>query len=94
MRFAICIWTPLGGKPRGLTDCRISDRGPLHGIPLGVKEVFDVAGMRCAWGSPIHSERIPGADCEIVSRLRSAGAVVVGITASTEYAMARAPADS
>ncbi len=75
-----------------LDELPVRVRGPLHGIPLGVKEIFDVAGMRCAWGSPIHRERIPDADCEIVSRLRSAGAVVVGTTASTEYAMARAPA--
>jgi Asp-tRNA(Asn)/Glu-tRNA(Gln) amidotransferase A subunit family amidase len=66
-----------------------SERGPLHGIPVGVKEIFDVAGLRCGWGSPIHEGRVPATDAVAVARLRAAGAVVIGTTASTEYAMAR-----
>ena len=64
-------------------------RGPLHGLPVGVKEVFDVAGMRCEWGTPIHAGRVPERDCALVRDLKTAGAVVVGTTAATEYAMAR-----
>lgn len=59
-------------------------------MPVAIKEVFDVAGMRCSWGTPIHAERRPRADCEAVLRLKAAGAVVMGTVASTEYAMARA----
>jgi Asp-tRNA(Asn)/Glu-tRNA(Gln) amidotransferase A subunit family amidase len=64
-------------------------RGPLHGLPIGVKEVFDVAGMRCEWGTPIHAGRMPERDSALVRDLKAAGAVVVGITSATEYAMAR-----
>lgn len=64
-------------------------RGALHGLPVGVKEVLDVAGMRCEWGTPIHAGRVPERDCALVRDLKAAGAVVVGITAATEYAMAR-----
>jgi len=64
-------------------------RGALHGLPVGVKEVFDVAGMRCEWGTPIHAGRLPERDSAVVRDLKAAGAVVVGITAATEYAMAR-----
>jgi len=66
-----------------------NDRGPLHGLCLAVKEIFDVAGLRCAWGSPIHADRVPDTDCALVARLRDAGAIVLGTVASTEYAMAR-----
>lgn len=64
-------------------------RGALHGVPTAVKEVYDVAGCLCAWGTPIHAGRRPKVDCEAVARLTAAGAVVMGTTASTEYAMAR-----
>jgi Asp-tRNA(Asn)/Glu-tRNA(Gln) amidotransferase A subunit family amidase len=64
----------------------------LHGVPVAVKEVFDVAGCLCEWGTPVHAGRRPAMDCEAVARLKTAGAVVVGTTASTEYAMARAAA--
>ena len=64
-------------------------RGPLHGRLVAVKEVFDVAGYTCAWGTPIHSDRIPTTDADAVRLLRNAGAIIAGITVSTEYAMSR-----
>lgn len=70
-----------------------AERGPLHGLPVAVKEVIDVAGRLCAWGSALHRGRRPAQDALIVRRLLQAGAVVIGITASTEYALA-APADT
>ncbi len=63
-------------------------RRPLHGIPVAVKEVFDVAGMQCSWGSPIHAGRVPNRDAPIVNTLRTLGAIIVGTTVSTEYAIA------
>jgi Asp-tRNA(Asn)/Glu-tRNA(Gln) amidotransferase A subunit family amidase len=66
-----------------------SARGPLHGVLVAVKEVYDVAGYECGWGTPIHAGRIPKDDCSAVSKLRSAGALIAGITVSTEYAMSR-----
>ncbi|HSO06942.1 MAG TPA: amidase, partial [Pelomicrobium sp.] len=55
-----------------------------------LKEVFDVAGYRCAWGTPIHAGRVPTANAPPVARLMAAGAVVLGTTVSTEYAIAAA----
>jgi Asp-tRNA(Asn)/Glu-tRNA(Gln) amidotransferase A subunit family amidase len=65
-------------------------RGRLHGVPVAVKEIVDVAGLRCEWGSPIHAGRVPRHDAPVVTRLREAGAVILGTTISTEYAIARA----
>ncbi len=64
--------------------------GPLHGIPIAVKETIDVAGLKCTLGSPIHGLRKPSSDAVVVRQLREAGAVIVGTTVSTEYAIARA----
>ena len=63
---------------------------PLHGIPIAVKDTIDVEGLHCTLGTPIHKNRIPTSDSMIVQRIRDAGAVIVGTTVSTEYAIARA----
>lgn len=68
------------------------ERGPLWGLGIGIKEVFDVAGALCAWGSDIHAGRRPQNDAAIVQVLRNAGGIILGTTTSTEYAMARAAA--
>ena len=70
--------------------CRQPNAAPCTGCRLPVKAVFDVAGMRCNWGSPIHQDRVPEADAPIVRLLKQAGAIVVGTTVSTEYAIAAA----
>lgn len=62
------------------------DRGPLHGIALAVKDLCDTAGLRTTAGSRILADRVPEEDAEIVSRLRAAGAVVVGKTNLNEFA--------
>ena len=64
-------------------------RGPLHGRLVAVKEVLDVAGYTCGWGTPIHRDRIPTKDAAAARLLRKAGAIIAGITVSTEYAMSR-----
>lgn len=53
-------------------------RGPLHGIPFGVKDVVDVARMPCSSGSRLFAGQIPEADAPVVARLRAAGAIVLG----------------
>jgi len=77
-------------RARELDDRGPRDDQPLRGIPIAVKEVFDVAGYRCAWGTPVHAGRVPHTDSPPVARLKRAGAVIVGTTVSTEYAIARA----
>ncbi len=60
--------------------------GPLHGVPIGVKDVFDTGDMPTELGSPVWAGRTPRRDAAVVARLRSAGAVVMGKTVTTEYA--------
>jgi len=62
---------------------------PLHGVPVAVKDTIDVAGFRCSWGTAIHEERIATRDAAVVTALKNAGAVIIGTTVSTEYAIAR-----
>ncbi|MEO8453502.1 MAG: amidase, partial [Gemmatimonadota bacterium] len=53
-------------------------RGPLHGIPYGMKDSFDTAGIRTTWGSALFQTRVPEEDATIVTSLRNAGAVLLG----------------
>jgi aspartyl-tRNA(Asn)/glutamyl-tRNA(Gln) amidotransferase subunit A len=61
-------------------------RGPLHGIPIGIKDIMDVAGMPTAAGSRLWANRMAAEDATIVARLRAAGAVILGKTVTTQYA--------
>ena len=56
-------------------------RGPLHGIPYGLKDLFDTAGIATTWGAEPWRERVPAGDSAVVKRLREAGAVCVAKTA-------------
>lgn len=60
--------------------------GPLHGIPVGLKDIIDTADMPTQRGTPIFAGRQPDADAQLVSRLREAGAVILGKTVTTEMA--------
>jgi Asp-tRNA(Asn)/Glu-tRNA(Gln) amidotransferase A subunit family amidase len=60
--------------------------GALHGIPIGIKDIFDTADMPTELGSPLWGGRTPRHDAAAVARLRSAGAVIMGKTVTTEYA--------
>jgi Asp-tRNA(Asn)/Glu-tRNA(Gln) amidotransferase A subunit family amidase len=57
------------------------DRGPLHGIPYGLKDLADTKGVLTTWGAEPYRERVPAEDAEIVRKLKSAGAVLLGKTA-------------
>jgi amidase len=61
-------------------------RGPLHGIPIAVKDLIDTADMPTAYGSPIYRGHRPAADASCVALARAAGAVVLGKTVTTEFA--------
>jgi amidase len=61
----------------GLAD---RERHPLHGVPITVKESFDVAGLHTTWGNPEFKDYVAKRDATIVSRLKAAGAIVVGKT--------------
>ena len=61
-------------------------RGPLHGLPLGVKDIIDTADMPTSCGSPIYAAHRPRADAACVALAREAGALVLGKTVTTEFA--------
>jgi Asp-tRNA(Asn)/Glu-tRNA(Gln) amidotransferase A subunit family amidase len=61
-------------------------RGPLHGVPIGVKDIFDVAGMPTTGGAKSFAHTRPSADAASVARIRAAGAIVLGKTVTTEFA--------
>ncbi len=62
------------------------DRGPLHGLPVAVKDLIDTAGLVTTMGSRHFAGHRPDRDAEVVRRLRAAGAVVVGKTTTHEFA--------
>ncbi|MDF1553810.1 MAG: amidase [Deferrisomatales bacterium] len=64
-------------------------RGPLHGVPVGIKDVFDTVDMPTAYGSPIYAGNQPAWDAACVAALRAAGAVILGKTVTTEFAAYR-----
>lgn len=62
-------------------------RGPLHGIPVGVKDVIDVAGMPTGCNSRLRQGHLARADAAVVARLRAAGAIILGKVATHEWAL-------
>ena len=60
--------------------------GPLHGVPIGIKDIFDTGDMPTELGSALWAGRTPRRDAAVVARLRAAGAVIMGKTVTTEYA--------
>src|SRR5262249_27763838 len=70
-------------------DARLArgeDPGPLCGLPVGIKDVTPVAGLRTTFGSTIYRDYVPTEDAEAVRRLRAAGAVILGKTNCPEFA--------
>ncbi|PPS40975.1 amidase [Chroococcidiopsis sp. TS-821] len=84
-------------NPNALVQAQYCDRvrsqgkvlGTLHGVPVGIKDTFATVDMPTGWGTPIHQGRQFGYDAAVVERLKAAGAVIVGKTVTTEYAIAR-----
>ncbi|MEJ2691839.1 MAG: amidase [Candidatus Thiodiazotropha sp.] len=78
-----------------LSQAREADRqrragmplGPLHGIPVGIKDIFDTRDMPTEDGTPLHAGRTPAQDATAVARLRQAGALIMGKTVTTELAV-------
>jgi aspartyl-tRNA(Asn)/glutamyl-tRNA(Gln) amidotransferase subunit A len=61
-------------------------RGPLHGIPIGIKDIFYTAGLKTTAGSPIYGDFVPDYDATTVQRLKDAGAIILGKAQTTEFA--------
>jgi len=79
---------------KGLAEARAAEkeigagrwRGPLHGIPIALKDLFDTAGLRTTAASAQYAERVPAEDAEVVRRLKAAGAVILGKLNMDEFA--------
>ena len=82
-------------EERALAEARAADaeiragqwRGPLHGIPYGVKDLLDVAGVPSTWGVSLYTNQIAAADATVVRKLKDAGAVLVAKFSLGELAM-------
>ena len=61
-------------------------RGPLHGIPVGLKDLFDTAGVKTTAASALFADRVPQQDAEVVKRLKNAGAIILGKQNLHEFA--------
>src|SRR5216684_3578698 len=61
--------------------------GPLHGLPVGVKDLHEARGIRTTYGSPLHRDFVPDFDCLVVQREREAGAILVGKTNVPEFGL-------
>ncbi|THD81367.1 amidase [Aliigemmobacter aestuarii] len=75
-------------QARRLDALRLSGRpiGPLHGLPVGLKDIIDTKGIPTENGTPIDAGRVPAEDAWIVTRLKAAGAIILGKTVTTECA--------
>src|SRR3954452_5728197 len=62
-----------------------TDRGPLHGVPIALKDLYATAGVRTTGGSKILAEWVPDADSTVARRLREAGAVLLGKLNTHEF---------
>jgi Asp-tRNA(Asn)/Glu-tRNA(Gln) amidotransferase A subunit family amidase len=75
-------------QAHALDELRLSGRaiGPLHGVPIGLKDIFDTADMPTECGSVLYAGRTPSRDATVTAMLRAAGAVIMGKTVTTEFA--------
>src|SRR5205823_8900628 len=75
-------------QARAADEYRLSGQaiGPLHGVPVGIKDIIDTGDMPTENGSVLHAGRTPSRDAAVVTLLRAAGAVIMGKTVTTEFA--------
>ncbi len=62
-------------------------KGPLYGLPVGIKDTTDTRGLRTTYGSPAYRDHVPKRDAEIVARLKAAGALILGKTNTPAFAV-------
>ncbi len=79
----------LRGEDALMAEARAADRaetrGPLHGLPIAVKDLVNVAGIVSSQGSPLFADHVPEADDLIAARMRAAGAILIGKTNTPEF---------
>ena len=89
---ALAAWITIDGEAARATAAALDGlpparRGPLHGLPVGVKDLIDTAGPVTTQGSILYADRLPIRDDLVVARLRAAGAVILGKTNTPEFGM-------
>lgn len=86
---AVHAWIHLDAEA-ALAQARTLDagppKGPLHGVPVAIKDIFDTVDMPTGYGSPIYDGHRPAGDAATVALMREAGAVILGKTVTTEFA--------
>lgn len=87
-------WSSLS-KENALARARELDKGSikgiLHGLPIGVKDLFDTYDLPTSYGSPIYANNYPASDAVSVALMRQAGGIILGKTISTEFATFKPP---
>ena len=85
----IRAWVSLG-KESALSQAKSLDKGPikglLHGLPIGVKDLFDTYDLPTGYGSPVYANHYPKTDAVSVALLRQQGGIILGKTVTTEFA--------
>ena len=81
-----------GARARPRPHARGAPIGPLHGVPVGIKDIIDTADMPTEDGTVLHAGRTPDRDATVVAMLRAAGAVILGKTVTTELRAPTRPA--
>jgi len=84
--WAFLDWASVQQRLEEINTIPAKLRGPLWGVPIAVKDIFDTFDMPTTYGSTIYQNHKPVADAACVARLRAAGALLVGKTVSTEFA--------
>lgn len=84
--FRFLDWNVVAAQVECLRRRPLSARGPLFGLPVAVKDIFDTADMPTGYGSRLYDGHRPAADAAAVARLRAAGAIILGKTVTTEFA--------
>ena len=93
----ITITAPQALADAGALESEIAKgrrRGPLHGIPIALKDLFDTAGLRTTAASAVFADRVPKEDADVVRRLRAAGAIILGKLNMQEFAYGDTSAQS
>lgn len=93
----ILVMTESARRQARLADRELSegrDRGPLHGVPISLKDLFDVEGLATTAASRVRQEHVASSDAPVVGNLRRAGAVIIGKTNLHEFAFGTTSEDS
>src|SRR5678816_2871163 len=81
---AVCTLDAKGARARAIEADRAlargEDWGPLHGVPMTIKDALETAGMRTTGGHPPLKDYVPKSDAAAVAKLRAAGAILLGLS--------------